>query len=353
MSKSAITIRIGIWGIQRAGITTYITMLYNCLQKEHKYFPSVTADPYTLDTITENLKKISQAGIFPDSTKLEKEFYLQTYTLGLNNNSKLDKIASKIVLEFIDFPSNYYERINSLKDVKVVVDNSEISYYEYFNSCNCFLFLLDKDANYSNKLAGQLNNFFNLLQARYGLDKVPKHTVFMVTKIDKDELWNDAASKPSMELVKEVIGKDLFDKINSYFYFDKSYPAGCPENRCNFYGISAIGRYQNNENDQSWEKAIISNQLNATETSTSVMPENVQGNQNQIPGNNEAVNNGTTSQSNYLESPIPRKSRGLKSKSQPTRPKTLNNERFKDWFPINVTAPIKWLILNHQNFADK
>lgn len=340
--KESITIRLGIWGIQRAGITTYITMLDNLLRKEDKYFSSVTTDNNTLDIITENFKKISEGGIFPDTTKLEQKFDLQTYTLELNKNSQLYKIANNIQLEFIDFPSNYYERINGLKDVKIRIGQKEMSHYEYFNSCDCFLFLIENSNNNSNELANQLENFFQLLQQLRSESKISKHIAFMVTKIDNDDqLWKNANSKPSMELVKEVMGQNLFDKISSYFYFDKNYPAGSTQNHCNFYCISSIGRYKN---DQIWEKVIISENTEISGNETEK--------QKEILDNTEPVNRESKSQSDYLKSPIrnPVQS-GVISESKTSIPKTLKNENFNDWFPLNVTAPIKWLILNYPNFV--
>jgi hypothetical protein len=328
--KSITTIRIGIWGQKGAGKTTYITILHNELKKDAHF--TVKPDPRSGE-MDSNMTQIKN-GRFPEPTEINirnnnMEVDIYNYTLTPKNQSH-PLFKKEVIIEFIDIGGDFFENLNFGEgNIRFIERNGSQQSNQindivgYLNSCQAILFLLDTK-NYREPL---LSNLFNQLKARCRNNKCPQYIAFCVTKIDRGELWQKTQEKSGVDLVKKVMGNNLFNAIDNYFYFNQKYNFGTSENRCNFYGISSIGRYHQNG---SWEEAI---ETQSDQISTDPETQNSQSNEDDFQS--------------VFDDDLHIESQEFESESQ-----SVNSERIKtgiDLFPINVTAPIKWLIKSIQS----
>ena len=357
MSKSGITIRIGIWGPEHAGKTTYVTMLSDLLKREPNV--TVTLDPRIRDSMEKNYNQI-QDGRFPEPTLIQNNeesnnIEIDIYKYTLNPKRKSHWLKTKVYLEFIDISGEFYESLNLGEGLIKFFDqtNNLLQINDivgYLNSCHGILFFLDptkrSDNNHS-YYQRLLSNLFGQLKGKNEDSECIQYIAFCVTKIDEKEYW-EKAQKPAINLVKDVMGESLFETIKNYFYFNQNHVSGTSENRCNFYGISSIGRYKNPNG--SWDEAIekINNSNN---------PEmNISENEDKSPVLGKFISSSQADRVSDNQSDDDddfARAFGDNNQSQKTQ---LESNRLdkkiktgETLVPINIVAPIKWLIKSIQS----
>ncbi|WP_019506296.1 hypothetical protein [Pleurocapsa sp. PCC 7319] len=334
LQASPRNIRLGIWGTTGAGKTTYLTMLYDALELSGNWWVEVNPNArsfleYNLDTIKEERK-------FPEPTE-PGELEIYSYIL----RPKSPRVAnSEIILNFIDAPGEFYENIQDTKG-KVIEDEEsrEKDIVDYLIACDGIIFLLDpirskKDnKTYSTLLRKLFQEFQERSRSRRPRSEsnlLEQYMAFCVTKFDREELWNKGDE--SDKLAENVMGWEL-QRLQNFCRLELDRETGknkpSKENRCEFFSVSSIGRYQ--DKDGKSQVSVIE----PAQTSNSNSQEKSKSNQQLKKGYD--FDDDTPSQ------PINTNPSSSSSKCQPTIKSdvTLNS--------YNVLEPVEWLIQRIQN----
>ncbi|WP_354635716.1 hypothetical protein [Planktothricoides raciborskii] len=335
-------IRIGIWGTSRSGKTTYLAMLYSALEDSDEWRVQA-GDDHADDFIDTHISEID-AGKFPPATQPTANLNIFTYIL-------IPKFSqgtgSKIVLNFIDAPGEFYEDIrgNGAQTVKIheAQNNQDTSgdIVDYLRSCDGIIFLIDpirskKQGESYKTLLLRLFREFQKRSRKNDNDMVTtleQYIAFCVTKVDKEEIWSQG--KKSADLAKDVMGNQFFTKKLKNFF---------SEGRYEFFSVASIGRYL--DKDGKSREAVIYPDIPETQPpeppqppqplqggySGGYDPDAPSGEPNTPPSSSSSSDDDWESFNQTSNTPE------LPSLPQPT----INTE--VEYEPFNVIAPIKWLI---------
>ena len=363
-------IRLGIWGTEGSGKTLYLIMLYEALLVSKDW--QVTSDKTACQFVEEHLDEIDNTdkpGLLPLPTEKNKQIEIFRYILTPTSDNNITN--SKVVLEFIDAPGEFYREILKA-DAKVVKktyssiksENEDfIEEYEdiveYLMSCDGIIFLLDPKPrnNTTESYRTLLFELFNEFQARsqdlYSKDRrIKQYMAFCVTKVDDDDnLWEKAENP--QKLVEEVMGERMWSYLPNFCYLQLD-----PEkrnklhkhNRCEFFAVSAIGRYQDKKDKRKWYRALEEPVQNTTNTHSQ---------NNYSSGYPGGYDPDSQHEPKQTGSNTPPSSLGLglnvqNNHQKPTRTGLTIKPRVQ-CKPINVIDPIEWLIksiLYHQPTLD-
>ena len=285
-SQAVTPIRIGIWGGVGAGKTIFLTRLFECLEKSSNY--RIAADEKAIDFIQQNkdiLDNEKKPGSLPKETDpgmSELEIFRYTITSQSSWSQNLT-----IVLEFIDASGEFYENPYS----NATVSDGETTYQgiiEYLISCHGIIFLLDplyklkteQAPTYRKLLSDLFIEFRRRSRSRVNEAVTPleQYMAFCVTKVDEevakingkiiktaditeeeyeiinpkdDQDWLWKAGQNPLDLVAEIMGQEMTTRLSTEYSLVEESPdrreKPHPKNRCNFYAVSAFGRYQNKE----------------------------------------------------------------------------------------------------------
>jgi len=239
-SKSTNNLRIGLWGTSAVGKTTYLTMLFSQLEDSDQW--DIVVDKKSRQFIERNLYYLEEEHIFPPPTSQFRDLDILHYTLIPHNHPT---IKSRIMLDFIDAPGEFYENIIS-NEVQVIdgQNDQSMDIVDYLVSCDAIIFLLDpqrtqKDGQgYSTIIR---NLFFELKERskhpEVKFNRLPQYMAFCISKIDREEFWNQGENSglTSRELTEKIIGKTTLHKLENNY---------CMKGRYNFFSLSSIGRYR-------------------------------------------------------------------------------------------------------------
>lgn len=276
LQNSPSEIRLGIWGTIGSGKTIYLAKLYEALLESDDWV--VTADKKAREFVEEHLRDMdnsNKAGLLPLPTeKTRREVEIFRYTL-IPQSSRVAK--SNIVLSFIDAAGEFYEnRLHAntkvvRKKEQVLNPNEKIleeeyrDIVEYLMSCNGIIILLDpkRSSKEGESYRTLLFDLFNEFQERsrnlnINLDRLEQYIAFCVTKVDdNDELWQKGQNP--QQFAQEVMGQKMWKSlINNFSYVEldkKKRKEPHKKNRCEFFAVSAIGRYQDPDSKK-WCKAL-------------------------------------------------------------------------------------------------
>ena len=350
---SSTDIRIGIWGTQDSGKTTYLAMLYYALILAEEW--EVTADRAARDFVQQHIDQI-ETGNFPPSTELTEIIPIFTYTLRWQQQDYTATV-NKVVLNFIDAPGGFYERIHST-NVQIVKppsqetnaetqlgqnQNNAIGIVDYLLSCDGIIFLLDpmRRKEQGDSYISLLFDLFQEFQERsrqedMKTERLRQYMAFCVTKLDKEEIWSQGL-EPA-ELAKDVMGVKLFKSLKTNF---------CQKGRYTFFSVASIGRYQ--DKDGNWKEAVIYPET--TDNSNTSAPQAPPSSPNNLYSSgydpHEALGgydpdrtpeNSNTSDDEFASQ--------FQKPSPPEQPPTLKPTIKTDveYEPFNVLKPVEWLI---------
>ncbi|RCJ32593.1 hypothetical protein A6769_27340 [Nostoc punctiforme NIES-2108] len=366
-------IRIGIWGTKGSGKTIFLSMLYDALEASPDEW-LVAADPEARQFVKKHRREMDnnrKPGLLPLPNERTDEIPIFSYVL---KPQRLNMSTSKIVLEFIDAPGEFYEHIYNANDIIVrkkkkstsngnkifendyeEVEREYKGIVDYLMSCDGIIFLIDPKASFKDgdSYRSLLIDLFQEFQERSypnnDFERLEQYMAFCVTKVDDDDnLWHQA--RDPQKLTLELMGLKM-ERIQTYCYLEpnkekRNQPH--KNNRCQFFGVSAIGRYQ--DSDGKWRKAIeYPNQNNHTSPDIQQpdipTPENLYS--SGFDPEDSRTNKSNNPEPNTPKNPPPSEGFGLNSKNsnnlepqkhQPTIKKGVECQ------PINVIEPIAWLI---------
>ena len=316
-------IRLGIWGTSGAGKTTYMVQLYRVLQQSCDWVVQPT-DEKSEVFVLENLKQIEH-GFFPLATSLSETEKLEIYSYTLTNSGR--DFGSKIVLDFLDVPGAFYENILHTKRLKFVEEESLSSdIVDYLLSCDGIIFLLDPERD-GKVYSTLLWDLFYELQSRSRSitsdDRLQQYMAFCVTKVDRNELYNKAERTPPRELVKEVMGERIFQRLFSSFLLEGNFE---------FFYISSVG--VSVDTDGNLLEAVIYQNENISESlNTQQFDIDTQNNfdTDKAESTHTFANDFASDNNNKINQEV-------------TLRKHLTIRQDVKLQPINVIEPIKWLI---------
>lgn len=348
--------RLGIWGTSESGKTTYLTMLFRSLQQQGW---RVNAYGKAREFYNKNIELIEK-GMFPEPTETKTSEALEIYSYYLNyENPSQRKSKVELVLDFFDIGGENYEFYRNREEIKITLDNRELSLIEYFLSCHGILFLLDnwRDKKIHEEEKTQfrlLEELFQDMQERQyeinisngqeiNLNILEPYVAFVVTKVDHKDILQ--LGKSSVELVRRILGASASPNwFHSYFQVDRNkllrqindgeYQKPSRFHRCQFFSVSAIGVYHDKTTKQ-WKSGVTE-------------PQNEDIN-SQNPGNTYNKPDSLFGDISVRDIPIESSSRSDQffSNEPPDNfdegPKISikSEETLK---PINVTKPIEWFI---------
>lgn len=348
-SNGATDLRIGLWGTTGSGKTTYFGRLYQALACSPRWIVERNSAAYDyLEPVLEDL----ESGNLPLPTRKQDDLKIYEYRLAGQEAFK----GVNVTLSFIDAPGEFYE--NPLQGIKRIEKQMDI--LDYLGSCHGIIFLLDPDRNPKLKklgpLLGSLMAEFQKRSQAQHQDKVARrlqqYMAFCVTKVDQAGLWEEAKNPEAQ--ARRMMGSQMYKELKHNF---------CMEGRYKFYPISAIGRYQNGEE---WI-SVVNNLTSPNSTSTDlqssnppqtkslsstespqkvweIFPPTFEFSDESVPTENQmepletelTLNN--SDNDNYAEWHRPE----LQPQPQPVQRSTFDVD--KDPVPLNVIAPIEWLI---------
>ncbi len=345
-TSSSSDIRLGIWGTSGAGKTTYMFMLYEALKKSEWI---VELDPIARKFISKNRYYIRQ-GNFSPATEMAKELEIFSYTL------RRKDIGSKIVLNFIDAPGGFYENIPTAKGVvkeKNLGSSTPLSEEEkktpiidYLMSCHGIIFLLEPEKNGKNdgQYSSLLEDLFLEFQERsrrtdIEVDdpRLEQYMAFCVTKVDHENFWS--YRKDAQPFVEQVLGQWMSLKdLQNFCRLGELNPEKrkklSKNNRCEFFCISSVGRYQK---DGEWVSPVIYPEEN---NSTQPNTEQTFSSSNSYWSDDEEVGRPKSSKSSTGDWA----SSGNQNYPEPlsVNKPTIDPEAVLR--PYNVLEPVEWLI---------
>ncbi len=347
-TSSSSDIRLGIWGTSGSGKTTYMLMLYEALKDSEAWL--VELDPIARKFIRKNSNYLRQ-GFFSPPTETAKELEIFSYTLRRRISP-----GSKIILNFIDAPGEFYENILSAKGRvkgKNIISSTPLSEEEnktpiidYLMSCDGIIFLLDPENTEKNggRYSSLLEDLFLEFQERskrtdIDVDdpRLEQYMTFCVTKVDRKNFWN--YRKDAQPFVEKILGKWMsLKKLQNFCRLEELNPEKrkkpSKNNRCEFFCISSVGRYQK---DGEWVSPVIYPEENG-----SIQPNTEQTESSSSPswGYDEEVYSPQSSKSSTGDWA----SSGNQNYPDPVsenRP-TIDSEAVLR--PYNVLEPVEWLI---------
>lgn len=360
-------IRIGFWGTQGSGKTTYLTMLHHCLEKDPRWITNIVQPDFST-AIEHNINRLLDEGEFPapnptNITKLEISSYMMIAR-------KKRGLPMSITLNFIDAPGEFYEELaetdvtvieKTLSDQNEKQEERIGDIVDFLITCQGIIIFLDpKQVSLGSKQVKDkvsyrklLMRFFQECRSRYSNQKnsdlklLPQYFAFCVTKIDAEidgiDIWKEA-QKP-MDLAKKIMGDNLFERLNNFFYFDLDNPNSPQKHRCKFYGVSSIGRYCKDGD----YKTAVESQANNSESSPSQRKMDFQESAHNDISESSPIDQKMNHQEQILD-----KDEGWATLRPNTKTETVfeTGDRIKvginqepiNLEPINVVAPVEWLI---------
>ena len=349
-TSSSSDIRLGIWGTSGAGKTTYMFMLYEALKNSEAWL--IELDPIARNFIRKNRDYIRQ-GIFPPPNEKPKDLEIFSYTL------RRKGIGSKIVLNFIDAPGEFYEEMLTAKGTKGVVKEKKISsstplseeenktpIIDYLMSCHGIIFLLDPEKTEKNggRYSSLLEDLFLEFQERsrrtdIDVDdpRLEQYMAFCVTKVDGENFWS--YRKDAQPFVEKILGKWMsLKKLQDFCRLEELNPEKrkkpSKNNRCEFFCTSSVGCYQK---DGEWVSPVIyPEENNFTQPKT----QQTESSSNPYWGHDEEVYSPQSSKSSTGDWA----SSGNQNYPEPVsvnRP-TIDSEAVLR--PYYVLEPVEWLI---------
>jgi hypothetical protein len=275
-------ITIGLWGSFRSGKTTFLVQLFDLLTKSNNW--EVSADDNALKYVSE-IRRYLNIGQFPPSTEIAEEYNLYTYILRPTPNNHLIYNKKKditINLKFVDAPGEWYENFEGEEPLNnISAGNTSTSQtssgisnvVKYLHDCAGVIYLLDP--GYKDKLKVDtyeelLAKLFNRIN-NYGNKNLSKqrrtheqYVVFGVTQADRADILIEIVNPQStFDLVRKKLNHDrnrpeqipvtwfmnffTLDKITleNQFASNRYLPANI-KHRCQFFAISSIGVYLDN-----------------------------------------------------------------------------------------------------------
>lgn len=369
-------IKLGLWGGPRSGKTTYLTMLQDSIQRGGSYLKIIDMDSEARRFVQYNSRLIAN-GKFPPATDPAQNYRPNMMTYRLMNSASLRRI--EIPLNFVDAPGEFYIQMANYEEVDWQAepveeadreaepveedDSSSISirgYIDYLIQCDGLIFMLSPDAprDGSESYRNLLPRLFQVLRARARrLEKYSKldnqgrlkqFIAFCVSKADRAEVWENR-DRP-IELAKEILGEAI-ESLPTYCYFDENYPDDPERNRCKFFAISSIGRYQNSEGQ--WVEAVQYPQGSSPESEVDIFyDEDDQINQEDESNSQEQPVESESSDSNDDDWGWGEASDESEDRSEETDSRSFSEgatiDKSVKIVPFKVIAPVEWLIKNLQ-----
>ncbi|MCC2691636.1 hypothetical protein [Nodularia sp. LEGE 04288] len=360
LPTSARTIRLGIWGTRGSGKTTYLAMLYDALELSPKW--EINVDEKARDFVEEHLTTIGVERVFPLPTEPSQKLEVFSYTLRPDTSGVAN---STIVLNFIDAPGEFYEDISK---ASAKIDNPDAQTHEleeqlmdivdYLIRCDGIIFLLDpmRSKEDGRAYSTLLRNLFQECQKRSrrsGMisERLEQYMAFCVTKVDREDLWSK--EQKSDELAQKVMGLEL-ERLKNFCWLElnqeKRKKKIGKENRCEFFSVSSIGRYQ--DKGGKWQPAVIEPAVNNNpEPQVNTPTEATQGeykttyerSRAHTPQPTNTNSSGSSSSSNWASGNNTEKKPTSLPKTQPTIKPDVKLKSH------NVLEPIEWLIQGIQN----
>ena len=373
VQDSSRDIRIGIWGTKGSGKTIYLSMLYDILEASPQKW-LVAADPEARRFVNQHRRDMdntAKAGVLPLPSERFDEITIFSYIL---KPQQIDIPASRIVLEFIDAPGEFYEHLYNTGEVtirrkkkftskdKQIFDNEydevESEYkgiVDYLMSCDGIVFLLDpkpsfQDGNsYRSLLVDLFQEFQERSQRDGNYERLEQYMAFCVTKVDDDDnLWSQA--KDPQKLALELMGAKMLQRLQTYCYLEPDKEKRDrlhKHNRCEFFAVSAIGRYR--DSDGKWRKAI-DNPSNQEKQPDIQQPENPTSQTHYSAGydpDDFFTNTPNNSEPNIPNTPPETEGFGFNINNTSNWEQQTGEQTIKQGVEcqsINVIEPIEWLI---------
>lgn len=382
-SNKNINVRLAIWGVPGSSKTTYLTQLCYDIQQKSGNGWGIELFDQTLDFYQKNKAKIAD-GSFPkrneDIVEANENIKVYQYEITRTNPDPKSKKKIKINLDFIDISGEFYnDDPSALEDLKLTIEDREITILEYFLSCHGILFFLnytwERENSYRKTQFELLDDLFlkmkNKQRTIYQNKKkenddkedysniLEPYIGFVVTKADEEEIWNSGLS--DFEMVTKILGRDAnFNWLHNYFYInlnklkkqvtEDNYVARPSEDhRCQFFTVSAIGLYKDKNGE--WKSPVYeetdTNSQNKNSFFNDTEPSKRPG---KIPrlNKNHPKNEDTSSQYGVLGedeevTDIPRRKVRNVNNEGIKRIRTLKKDNIRT-IPWNVIDPIDWFI---------
>ncbi|MCC5613757.1 hypothetical protein LC605_01410 [Nostoc sp. CHAB 5836] len=367
-------IRIGIWGTKGSGKTVFLSRLYDALEASPDEW-LVAADPEARQFVKKHRREMDNTrkpGVLPLPNERIDEIPIFSYVL---KPQQLDIPASKIVLEFIDAPGEFYEDIYNASDIIVRKKNKSTSndrkiftneyeevereykgIVEYLMSCDGIIFLIDPKASFKDGDSYQslLIDLFQEFQERSypsnDFERLEQYMAFCVTKVDDDDnLWRQAQDPQKLAL--ELMGSQMLKRLQTYCHLEPNKEKRNQlhkYNRCQFFGVSAIGRYQ--DSGGRWRKAIEDPNQN-NHTSPDIQQPDIPTPESRYSGGYDPedllTNKPNNPEPNTPKTPPPSEGFGLNIKNSNNLEPQKHQPTIKqgvECHPIHVIEPIAWLI---------
>ncbi|NET06246.1 MAG: hypothetical protein F6K16_16385 [Symploca sp. SIO2B6] len=335
-------IQIGLWGTAGSGKTAYFASLYQELVRSPEWLLECNEEA---SEYIEDILEYFESGTFPPPTPPRN---LQIYQYRLTGQSGAVQGFS-VTLLFIDAAGEFYE--NHLEGAGKVEGETDV--LEYLKSCHGIIFLLDpkrdKNLNRMRKklpklLSGLMMEFQKRSQSAFEdqiARRLQQYMAFCVTKIDDEGLWEEAQHPET--LARKLLGRNMYEALKHNY---------CLEGRFKFYGVSSVGRYK--EGDE-WKPAVKypgddSKQTNSQSQGNSQInqPQTKSIIDDLLSPISEPVEPINISSSNFSQlSSEPDYGMPSNVASQPNQTLESKLPTFdpeKEPVPLNVIAPIRWLI---------
>ncbi|NET45435.1 hypothetical protein [Okeania sp. SIO2B3] len=375
-------IRIGIWGGVGSGKSIYLTRLFECLEKSPNY--RIAADDKAIEFIQTNKHILDNekrpGSLLKETDPAMSELEIFRYTI-TSQSSWFQDVT--IVWEFIDASGEFYEN----PDSNVQVSDGETTYniIEYLMSCHGIIFLLDplrilkteQTKTYRKLLSDLFIEFRRRSRSSVNQKVTPleQYMAFCVSKVDEevakidgkivkktdvteeeyqrinsedDRDWLWKAGQNPYDLVTEIMGEDMTTKLSTEYCRVETKPdkreKPHPQNRCNFYAISAFGRYR----DERGELCTVFEDIQP-QIPNSNSPDAEEEKNTNVWGNQPDWNSAFCNNSNNQESQTSNSSTGFtwEQEEEYSNVPEPNKLIIKEGVPINsfnIIEPLEWLI---------
>ena len=282
--ETSYKIKIGVWGLSGSGKTTYITKLYDCLEKGKSDFRIVSESKDAREFVAFHLRNLAR-GSFSNPTDPMIDPKILKYEI----QAEYSLFPFSMELSFVDAAGEWYQRIGELsQDGGEVLNTGDVQYepeasdidspkldsdeaktvgvVDYLIGCDGIIFLLDPKADNRGERSHQfiLPRVFRALRIHAAknnktdrrLDTRNKLTQFMAfcaTKVDEKDYWHFTEDPDA--LVRDILGLAT-NALPTFCYFDFEEKENSERNRCNFFALSSIGRERDDNNEYSKEESV-------------------------------------------------------------------------------------------------
>lgn len=229
--------RIGLWGPNSAGKTTYLASVYlNRNQVGWEIKPDLD-HPQTRQLVEGERGPVAQLSLlrFPEASAPGQVLdYFFHFTVPAQRPSLLRRKT-----EDLSFTVNLID----VSGEEIGLDQSvREDYFERLRECDGMLLMLDASAEHA--YAPSFEDYRPALtQLVNQVDRPALYWAFCITKVDLDDYWakiaptedmpEGAAQRELQDIVREIIGEKAYDEVA--FLFDRG--------RARVFPISSVGRY--------------------------------------------------------------------------------------------------------------